>query len=211
LFIASSRFAVSVGFFLAIVAAGCNNAPPFMSANTRDIAQITDLALMKAIVRQSDTLTAERRQLAVHYRETSFQFFAQTKRKVMIRASNADPSVVTITLTLVRIEVDGATFPQPTEIYVESGALRAGETISDGTLTLRFGERLLFNEQAMTFTTNLGGTFFEFHLTSVYERNGRRYASGSFHGFARNENDANDQRYILVMDGAFNLPEGESP
>jgi hypothetical protein len=211
MFISVSRLAATAGFFLAIVAAGCRNAPPFMSANTREVAHITDLALMKAIVRQSDTLSAERRQLAIHYRETSFQFFAQTKRELIIRASSSDPSVVTVTLTVVRIEVDEATFPQPTEMYIETGPLRAGETITDGTLMLRFGERLLSNEQAVTFTTNLGGTFFEFHLTSVYERSGRRYASGSFHGFARNENDASDQRYILVMDGAFNLPEGESP
>jgi hypothetical protein len=149
---------------------------------------------------RDDGLDAVEAAHAAALRANAFEFWAQDRMDVDVTFTSTD--MVRVDLLAESINSSGSTYPDPTEIVIQTTTPhRIGQTTNDGLAEIRFGAG------GPVFTTQGPDTFFEFEVSSVYEDGGENVASGTFSLIARNRDDASDLRRILVMDGAFILRE----
>jgi hypothetical protein len=116
----------------------------------------------------------------------------------------------------VQIEMDRTssnvdTFPDPTSILIQvSEAQTVGQKTSEGSITIFFGARgPTFKAESaagkIPWTVNSPerNTFLEFALTFLDQAAAK--AAGEFQCIARNANDSNDKRLLIIMHGNFAL------
>ena len=179
---------------LVLLAGGCK--PAYVTAKTKVIDSMTNRDFMVALVQDKDDLSAPDKAKADTLRSGAFSFAADKEKDLSLFGGTSGP--FTVLLVAESLNTVGNTFPNPTEITIQtSGRQHPGETTNSGFAEIRFGTA------GPVYTTNLTDTFFEFHVADVYQNQGDWTASGTFNLIARNKDDQNDAKRLLVMDGAY--------
>ena len=189
------NYALALGVIgLALLANGCK--PSYVTAKTTVLNDMPNRDFTVALVQDTSGLSAPDQEKARFLRERAFSFAANEEKDLNLYGTTSGP--FTVLMVAESQNTSGNTFPNPTEITIQtSGRQHPGETTNSGFAEIRFGTA------GPVYTTNLADTFFEFQVADVFRNEGDLNASGTFNLIARNKDDEDDTKRLLVMDGAY--------